>query len=68
MTDFSISLHQDTCVVDSDDAVVPTAADESSLSDEEVLAGLSRFSYGLVPTISSSIFRTRFVLVIFFYR
>ena len=39
MTDFSISLHQDTCVVDSDDAVVPTAADESSLSDEEVLAG-----------------------------
>ena len=27
--------------MDSDDAVVPTAADESSLSDKEVLAGLS---------------------------
>ena len=44
MTDFSISLHQDTCLVDShvaDDAVIPTTADESSLSDAEVLAGPS---------------------------
>ena len=69
MTDFSIRLHQATCVVDSDiadDVVIPTTADESSLSDEEVGVGLSisisRFSNGLASNVGS-IFRSRDILL-----